>query len=65
MCDFCDKIWNSLEVYKNGKYCWDEGNVIYRSGDGIYLYLPCIDDYYSSSMRINYCPMCGRELEED
>ena len=66
MCDFCDKIWDSLEAYQDSKhYHWDESDIIYRSGGSTYLYLPCDDYYYNRSMRINYCPMCGRELEED
>lgn len=66
MCDFCDKIWDSLETYKDGKcYHWDESDIIYRNGNSTYLYLPCDDYCYNRSMRINYCPMCGRELEED
>lgn len=65
MCDFCDKIWDSLETYKDNKYYnWDESDIIYRNGNSTYLYLSC-DDYYNRSMRINYCPMCGRELKED
>ena len=65
MCDFCDKIWDSLETYKKSKYYhWDENDIIYRNGNSTYLYLHCDDYYYNRSMRINYCPMCGRELEE-
>ena len=40
MCDFCDKIWNSLEAYKNSKHDhWDESDIIYRNGNSTYLYL--------------------------
>lgn len=65
MCDFCDKIWDSLETYKNSQNShWDESDIIYRNGNSTYLYLPCDDYYYNRSMSINYCPMCGRKLEK-
>ena len=66
MCDFCDKIFDSLETYKDSKYYnWDESDIIYRNGNSTYLYLLCDDYYYNRSMRINYCPMCGRNLKEE
>lgn len=64
MCDFCENIWDSIEDYKKGKYCWDERDIIYRSNGSTYLYLPCGNDYYNRSMEIYYCPMCGKKLEE-
>lgn len=65
MCELCEKIWDSIEDYKDGKYSWDEIDVIYRNGECTYLYLPCDDYYYTRSMRIDYCPICGRKLKEE
>lgn len=65
-CNFCKKIWNSMEEYqKQFQHRWDEEISIVKDDDdgNIGLYVPCNDYYYSDIiMDINYCPICGRKL---
>lgn len=66
-CEFCKKIWNNKEEYKNQfEYPWDEcvAIVIDKDYDNKpSLYIPVDDYYYSDTyLQINYCPKCGRKL---
>ena len=63
-CEFCKKIWNSKEEYKNQfESTWEEDNAIVMENGKPSLYVPCDDWYYAKTvMQINYCPNCGAKL---
>lgn len=66
-CPLCDKIWSSMEAYKQDIGSrWDEPQAIIMQDDEPWLYIPIDDCYYSNTyMQINFCPKCGRKLVEE
>ncbi len=64
-CNFCKKIWNSKEEYRNQfSQPSEEHPVILRDEDydnSIVLYVPHNDGRYST-LDIFCCPICGRKL---
>lgn len=61
MCDFCENI-------KNAEHCSDyNGNFIKRWEDGRHdLFLGNGSSWESKELEnINFCPICGRKLEEE
>ncbi len=65
MCDFCSDI-KELQEYKN-LHCWDRVNcIVYDANYNMYGYwVECEDSYYSGvELIINYCPKCGRKLND-
>lgn len=65
MCDLCNNI-KKIEQYKEMN-SWDRGNIaIVQKRNKVFgLWVECEDWYYSRIvMEINYCPVCGRELND-
>ena len=64
MCDFCNNI-KTIEQYKE-MHSWDRNNAIVQKKNKAFgLWFECDDFYYSGViMEINYCPVCGRKLNE-
>lgn len=64
MCDFCNNI-KTIEQYKEMHF-WDRGNAIVQKKDKAFgLWIECDDSYYSRvAIEINYCPVCGRKLND-
>ena len=67
MCEFCEKIWDSVSEYKkNFSYNYEERDAIVMYSGRPGLYVSCDDYYYSRVvMDVNYCPKCGRKLIEE
>ena len=65
-CDFCSKIWSSQSEYKKQfEHPYDETNAIVMESGSPYLYVSIGDWYYSDTyIQLNYCPKCGRKLQE-
>lgn len=63
-CELCNKIWNGgLKEYKESiDHPSDYSDVIYKSNENYYLFIPCDDWYYNCVIDIHYCPKCGRKL---
>lgn len=57
ICDDCLKV---LREIINDEHWTDRFN-LYKDSEGIYR----IECYADQSSPINYCPMCGRELNEE
>ena len=64
MCNFCNNI-KKIEQYKKID-SWDRNNTIVQRKDKTFgLWIECDDFYYSGvAMEINYCPVCGRKLND-
>ena len=65
MCNFCSDI-KELQEYKNLPW-WDRNScMVYDANHNIYWYwMECEDEYYSGlKLIINYCPKCGRKLND-
>ena len=63
-CSLCEKIWSSKEAYQSvyGDH-WNQPISIIMEDRKPWLYVPCEDDWYSRTvMQINFCPKCGRRL---
>ena len=58
MCEFCKNIYKS--DYENQDY----KDYIYKSEDGIFIHFTTGDSFMDFGYKINFCPMCGRELSE-
>lgn len=64
-CDFCKKIYDyDTLMYLNH---WDRDICVcitfIKDDNAYYLWAECEDDYYSDNItEINYCPKCGRKL---
>lgn len=64
-CDFCNTIYNASELKRQ---YWADREVCncitYDEGiDEYCLWNECVDDYYTGNiMEINYCPKCGKKL---
>ena len=58
MCDFCKNIYKS--DYENPDY----KDYIYKSEYGIFIHFTTGDSFMDFDYKINFCPMCGRELSE-
>ena len=64
-CEFCNKIYDAFELkqqyWADREVCdcitYDEAFKAYH------LWHECVDDYYTGNIiEINYCPVCGRKL---
>lgn len=64
MCDLCNNI-KTIEQYKE-MTSWDRYNTIVQQKNNSFgLWIECDDYYYSGVvMKINYCPICGRKLND-
>lgn len=63
MCDFCKKI-----IYTKSGYldALSTGNdFIFKDNDEYYLRIDTGDSFCPGTMKINYCPICGRKMVED
>ena len=65
MCDLCEEIWDEEEL-RNAHWSDREySNYIVHNekSDSYHLLHECDDSYYSGNiMKIKYCPICGRCL---
>lgn len=62
MCNLCNNI-KKIEQYEEID-SWDRYNTIVQKKNKTFgLWIECEDFYYSGvAMEINYCPICGRKL---
>lgn len=65
MCNFCNNI-KKIEQYEE-MYSWDRKDAIVQKKNKAFgLWIECEDSYYSGvTMEINYCPICGRKLNDN
>ena len=72
MCDFCKNIKSDFPKWD---FSYDEENDILPSGEAIELlfihgyfalvFTNSADEYEYSHIRVDFCPICGRKLEEE
>lgn len=63
MCDFC---YNVVKIEKGFLDSVCKGDdFIFKDEGEIYLYINTGDSGCPGTMKINYCPMCGRKLVEE
>lgn len=60
MCDFCKKIIDDKSEYLNALST--ENDFIFEDDEGHWLRIDTVDSFCPGTMKINYCPMCGRKL---
>lgn len=60
MCDFCKKIIDDKSEYLNALST--ENDFIFEDDEGHWLRIDTGDSFCPGTMKINYCPMCGRKL---
>lgn len=63
MCDFCKKIIDAKSGYLNALST--ENDFIFEDNDEYYLRIDTGDSFCPSTMKINYCPICGRKLVKE
>ena len=63
MCDFCKKIIDAKTEYLNALSTEDD--FIFEDDDGHWLHIDTGDSFCTGTMKINYCPICGRKMVED
>lgn len=63
MCDFCKKIIDDKSEYLNALSIEDD--FIFKDNDEYYLRIDTGDRFCTGTMKINYCPICGRKMVED
>jgi len=65
MCNICDNC-PTLEEYKNRSPYDRENRIIYNEKHKLYEYWMECDDYFYSGILFtaNYCPICGRRLND-
>ena len=67
-CSFCNKEYNfeEAEKWKNDSWNWEldaPHTICVKDKEKYALWSKCDDPYYTGYvMRINYCPICGRNL---
>lgn len=64
-CGLCSKIYNGFDDYiKHDPLCSGAAIVKHRDEDSgnyeIVFYVPCKDSFYDKWFEINYCPNCGK-----
>ena len=69
-CDYCEKMSLVAPKLLQGKDMSETYGEIYieciqtRKSDAYYITADCHDNNNSETYNINYCPMCGRKLNE-
>lgn len=59
MCNYCEKV-KHMQVSGGGRYAY--ASIGFGSGKGHYRLEVMDSEKRSLSLRIKYCPMCGRRL---
>ena len=64
ICNLCNNI-KKIEEYKEMD-TWDRNNaIVQKKNKSFGIWIECEDWYYSGvAMEINYCPICGRKLND-
>lgn len=60
MCDFFKKIIDAKSEYLNALSTGND--FIFKDNDEYYLRIDTGDSFCPGTMKINYCPICGRKL---
>lgn len=63
MCEFCEDIAMSDDEYTKKRYAG--GDFIYKDENGFGVLIDTGDSGCLGYMKINCCPICGRELAEE
>lgn len=64
-CEACSKIYNSHDEYYK-EHPNEDVNAFIKNENGIVeFFVPCEEWYYSASYEYNYCPYCGRLINEN
>ena len=64
MCNLCNNI-KKIEQYKELKFWNRDNTIVQKENKAFGLWIECDDSFYSGvAMEINYCPICGRQLND-
>lgn len=63
MCDFCKNLVKIEESFSDAICKGDD--FIFEDEGKIYLYINTGDSGLPGTMKINFCPMCGRKLVDE
>lgn len=63
MCNICKNVVKNEEMFINA-LCKDD-DFIFEDEGKIYLCINTGDSGCPGTMKINYCPMCGRKLVDE
>lgn len=63
MCDFCKNLVKIEESFSDAICKCDD--FIFEDEGKIYLYINTGDSGCPGTMKINFCPMCGRKLVDE
>lgn len=62
MCDLCNNIKEKRQFFNSVQHGEMKFGIVKNDGDNELVFYPEDDPYYSSSIKISYCPKCGRRL---
>ena len=68
MCKFCKKIWSSAKAFEESALCIDECAIVMKDGKHWLYDVNIFGDlvmWTNDVLQINFCPVCGKKLEED
>jgi hypothetical protein len=71
MCKYCEEMELLAPKLLQGKNISETygdifiENVQNRNGNNYYISCDCHDKHHTESYNINFCPMCGRKLNEE
>ncbi|UDM74973.1 hypothetical protein [Vagococcus fluvialis] len=58
MCEYCDEEYHAKKIYLENEYCHGDGAWV----DGNQMEVGI--SHETAYFKINYCPMCGRNIKE-
>jgi hypothetical protein len=67
-CEFCKKIWSSIDAFKESELCIDDCAIVMKDGKTWFGAVNIFGDvilWVNELMPIDYCPICGRKLTEE